>query len=130
MNQPYKQMREEFERDLREGNSEDVVEVPKGLHNVQDIAEKLMAERAERNAFFDDVVLDTFKQHGALRQKQVGGDHYNKHSIQPWDIIDEWGLNFYEGNVLKYLLRRKGNRLEDLQKIVHYVEKMIELEKE
>lgn len=128
MNQSDKQIREEFERDLREGNSGDVVEVPKGLHNVQDIVEKLMAERAERNGFFDDAVLDTFKLHGALRQKQVGGDHYQKHKIQPWDIIDEWELNFYEGNILKYLLRRKGNRLEDLQKIAHYVEKMIELE--
>lgn len=65
-----------------------------------------------------------------FKDKQVGGDHYKKHSIRPWDIIDEWKLNFYEGNILKYLLRRKSNRLEDLQKIAHYVEKMIEMEKE
>jgi len=39
--------------------------------------------------------------------KQIGGTHYSKHKIQPWDIIDEYGLNFYEGNVLKYLLRKK-----------------------
>lgn len=55
--------------------------------------------------------------------RQVGGDHYAKHTIQPWDIIDEYGLNFYEGNVLKYLLRRKGNRVEDLKKLIHYAEK-------
>lgn len=58
--------------------------------------------------------------------KQVGGDHYLKHSIQPWDIIDEYDLNFYEGNVLKYLLRRKGKRLEDLEKCRHYLDKVIE----
>ncbi len=61
--------------------------------------------------------------------KQVGGDHYRKHQIQPWDIIDEYGLNFYEGNALKYLLRRKGDRVEDLQKCIHYLERLVESEK-
>ena len=58
--------------------------------------------------------------------KQVGGDHYAKHKIQPWHIIDEYDLNYYEGNVLKYLLRSKSNRVEDLHKAVHYLEKEIE----
>ena len=61
------------------------------------------------------------------KTKQVGGDHYVKHSIQPWDIIDEYGLDYYEGNALKYLLRRKENRIEDLQKLIHYVEKEIDI---
>jgi len=56
---------------------------------------------------------------------QVGGSHYKKYDIQPWHIIDEYGLNFYEGNVLKYLLRHKGDRMEDLQKCKHYLEKLI-----
>jgi hypothetical protein len=64
----------------------------------------------------------------AIRDKQVGGDHYQKHAIQPWDVIDCYGLNYYEGNVLKYLLRRKENRIEDLHKAAHYIEKLIELE--
>lgn len=62
------------------------------------------------------------------RDKQVGGDHYRKHKIQPFDIIDEYELGFDEGNALKYLLRRKGNRLEDLQKAAHYLERLIEKE--
>lgn len=61
------------------------------------------------------------------RTKQVGGDHYARHAIQPWDIIDAYGLDFYEGNALKYLLRRKGNRLEDLRKCMHYLEKCVAL---
>ena len=55
--------------------------------------------------------------------KQVGGNHYRSHKIQPWDIIDEYGLNFYEGNILKYLLRRKGDRATDIGKLIHYAEK-------
>jgi len=64
--------------------------------------------------------------HKNLSDRQVGGSHYKKHSIQPWDIVDEYGLGFYEGNVLKYLLRSKDDRREDLQKAMHYLEKILE----
>lgn len=58
---------------------------------------------------------------------QVGGTHYQS-AIQPWDIIDAWEMDFYEGNALKYLLRYrfKGKPLEDLEKLEHYVKRMKE----
>ena len=58
---------------------------------------------------------------------QVGGDHYRQNKVQPWDIVDDWGLDFYRGNALKYLLRagRKGPAVEDLKKAKHYIEKCI-----
>lgn len=58
----------------------------------------------------------------------MGGDHYSRHTIQPFDIIDEYGLNFYEGNALKYLLRKKtgANRGMDLEKAKHYIDILIE----
>ena len=62
------------------------------------------------------------------KRKQIGGDHYAKHSIQPWDIIREYELDYFEGNALKYLLRQKDNRLEDLQKAAHYLEECIKNE--
>ncbi len=62
------------------------------------------------------------------RKFQVGGDHYSRHTIQPFDIIDEYNLNFYEGNALKYLLRQKGDRVTDLEKAKHYIEVLIERE--
>lgn len=58
--------------------------------------------------------------------KQIGGDHYLK-AIQPWDIIREWELNFWEGNIQKYLLRHRfKNRKEDLEKARHYLDYLIE----
>jgi len=60
---------------------------------------------------------------------QVGGDHYMGMPIQPWDVIDANGLNYYEGNVLKYLLRHRAkNGVEDLKKARHYLDKLIENE--
>jgi hypothetical protein len=60
--------------------------------------------------------------------RQVGGSHYQGRGIEPWDIIAAWDLDFWEGNVLKYLLRRKPGvpRTEDLRKAMHYLEKCLE----
>lgn len=61
-----------------------------------------------------------------LDEKQVGGDHYKRRKITPWEIIDVYDLDFYAGNALKYLLRAKDkNGVEDLKKAQHYVEKLI-----
>ena len=61
--------------------------------------------------------------------RQVDGTHYLSKAIQPWDIIETYGLDFFEGNVLKYLLRRKPgvSRVTDLHKAQHYLSKCIEL---
>ena len=63
--------------------------------------------------------------HPLARERQVAGVHYQK-VIQPWDIIDEYELNFYLGNSIKYILRNKTNKVEDLKKAIHYLEKEIE----
>ena len=59
--------------------------------------------------------------------KQVGGDHYERCSIQPWEVIRRNGLDYWEGNVVKYVLRhkQKGGR-EDLLKAQHYLSYLIE----
>ena len=59
---------------------------------------------------------------------QVAGSHYTKLAIQPFDIIEQNNLNFWEGNVLKYLLRYKDkNGVQDLEKAQHYLAKLIEI---
>lgn len=61
---------------------------------------------------------------------QVGGTHYEEMPIMPFDIIDAFGLDFYGGNALKYLLRagRKPgtDRVEELKKARHYLDEMIQ----
>ncbi len=62
--------------------------------------------------------------------RQVGGDHYLGKPMQPWQIIEAWDLDFFEGSVLKYLLRRKPGvpRAIDLRKAQHYLAKCLERE--
>jgi len=60
---------------------------------------------------------------------QVNGDHYKKGAIQPIEYIHTNGLGFIEGNVVKYITRwRDKGGIQDLEKIKHYVDLLIELE--
>lgn len=74
--------------------------------------------------------LQGLEDQGDVMSRQVAGSHY-KRAIQPWEIIDEWELCYYSGNVLKYLLRYKyKNGVEDLEKAKHYLEYLIKKEKD
>lgn len=65
-----------------------------------------------------------------VKSKQVGGDHYLSMGVQPWDVIGTWNhseqVGFFKGNALKYLMRAgtKGDAVEDLDKAVHYIERL------
>ena len=61
--------------------------------------------------------------------KQVSGSHYKQFKIQPIEFITKNNIPFIEGNVIKYICRwRDKNGLEDLDKVIHYVELLKELE--
>lgn len=59
---------------------------------------------------------------------QEGGDHY-KLAIQPAEFITKNNLGFIEGNIIKYATRhRTKNGKEDIKKLIHYAELLLELE--
>ena len=59
--------------------------------------------------------------------KQVGGSHYKDCVIQPIDYIVENNLDFLEGNVVKYITRhRTKGGIEDIRKVIHYAELILE----
>lgn len=60
---------------------------------------------------------------------QIGGQHYKDLAIQPLEYIVKNNLPYCEGNIIKYISRwRNKNGLEDLLKVKHYVDLLIELE--
>src|SRR5689334_24717863 len=59
---------------------------------------------------------------------QVGGRHYKKLPIEPWDYIAANGLGFFEGNIVKYVTRAgKTKNRDDLLKAQHYLAKLLEI---
>lgn len=60
---------------------------------------------------------------------QIGGTHYKSKAIQPWDYITSNDLGYLEGNVVKYVSRWKDKGgLVDLEKAMHNLQKLIEVE--
>lgn len=54
-------------------------------------------------------------------EKEVGGKHYKGTKMQPLDLIARCDLNFFQGNIIKYVTRHsQKNGYEDLKKAYHY----------
>ena len=65
--------------------------------------------------------------------KQIGGEHYKKHGVsgeQHWDRQYRlFGPGYFIGCATKYIERYKDkNGKQDLEKAIHFIEKLIELE--
>ena len=55
-------------------------------------------------------------------------NHYQSDKIEVIEIIDAFNLDFYEGNIIKYVLRHnKKNGIEDLKKAQFYLNRLIKL---
>lgn len=61
------------------------------------------------------------------RSYNVGTSDYSKHTIQPWDIWIEYGLNPFDADIVKRVLRRKAgeDRVTDYKKIMHICQERI-----
>ena len=60
---------------------------------------------------------------------QEGGDHYKDFPIQPALFCQKNRIPWCEANIIYYACRHKSkNGREDLQKIKHYVNMLIEME--
>ncbi len=61
--------------------------------------------------------------------KQVSGGHYKGCKIQPVEYIHANGLDYFQGNVVKYVTRHKlKNGKADIEKAIHYLELILELQ--
>jgi hypothetical protein len=96
----------------------------------------VIRDRCEHcNNFVDDDGYCTECQYGTQEDdeeeedamtKQVGGTHYKDMAIQPVTFIIANGLDFCQGNIIKYTCRYKQkNGVEDLRKVIHYAEMLI-----
>lgn len=66
----------------------------------------------------------------AANDIQHGGTHYKGKAIEPWDYIVANNIGFLDGTAIKYLTRwREKGGIEDLNKALHYIQKLIEVEK-
>lgn len=61
--------------------------------------------------------------------EQVGGSHYTKLAIQPWDYIVANDFGYLEGCAIKYVSRHKQKgKAEDIKKAIHFLQKILEIQ--
>lgn len=76
---------------------------------------------------------EKIRQKAEAQTRQVGGDHYKKMDVQPWDVVDhgprEQAIGFYRYNALKYVMRagEKDPFKQDIAKAHHYLQKLLEI---
>jgi len=93
----------------------------RGVDTPQERSLKEMVENAEGLGLYDDPSKPL--------SQQIGGEHYRQGSIQPIEYIHANEMDFFSGNVVKYITRWKyKNGLEDLKKAKHYIELLMEQE--
>lgn len=64
----------------------------------------------------------------SANDRQVAGDHYNKRPVQHWDFVVSHDFSYLGGQATKYVSRwRDKNGVVDLQKAMHFIEKMEEV---
>ncbi len=69
----------------------------------------------------------------SLRDPVEHPAHYTFGKIEVLDAIEDWGLDYHRGNILKYIVRagKKGDKLiEDLRKARFYLDRYIRLHQE
>ncbi len=61
-----------------------------------------------------------------MSEAHLSPEHYSRWAIEPWDFIQANHLDFFRGNIIKYIMRfDHKNGLEDLMKARVYLDKMI-----
>jgi len=73
---------------------------------------------------------ENFKHSSEALKVQIGGDHYKDCGIQPVEYIHANKLDYFEGNVIKYITRHrtKGQGKKDIEKAIHYAQLILALE--
>lgn len=103
------------------------------------LAEELLRDSSPPTPWYDKAVpslqhseqlhqVETTQHKSALRS-QVGGNHYKGLVIQPIEYCQRNRLGACETSIVRYASRwREKGGIEDLLKIKHYVDLLIELE--
>ena len=60
--------------------------------------------------------------------EQVGGEHYLNFKIQPMEFFIKNKIGKAEGDAIQYIIRQKGSRIENLNKAIHVLQMLVELE--
>ena len=98
------------------------------LFNLSDISDPTTVEDVATE-ILNKLKVEAQGLEGLARREAVNHPpHYNQGKIEVIDAIEDWGLDFNAGNVVKYVARHrhKDEPVEDLKKARWYLDRLIE----
>ena len=124
--------REEKERDTRKEKKrkldiKKLREWEEGRARWLKAKERARKEEDERSKRREEEEIKLALEGIARREAVNHPPHYNQGNIEVIDAIEDWGLDFNSGNVVKYVARHqhKAEPLEDLKKARWYLDRII-----
>lgn len=104
--------------------------LPKSFGNMNGTLQKCHKQENMFNPFYEERIEEDYHPHDAL-SRQVGGSHYKQYKIQPYEFFIKNQIPHHKAAIIRRILRYDhptGKGLEDLQKIQHEIDLIIQLE--
>jgi hypothetical protein len=77
-----------------------------------------------------DSIIDENQELDAMANERISPSYYDKGGIQTWEFIGRKQLDFFEGAIVKYIVRwKEKDGIQDLLKAQSYINKLIEMQK-
>ena len=95
------------------------------MSNVRDLNQLMKLNRKEIEHLLNLGILKTTEE--SCQSYHIGKSDYSRHIIQPWNIWLEYGLNPWDADIVKRVLRTKEgeDRKLDYEKIIHVCQERI-----
>lgn len=106
------------EEEIRQAN---LAEIERRKSELIDLQKQIREEIKEKDLYGGQKVMQQI-----LEREMVNHpDHYQGNKMEVIDIIEDYELGFNLGNTIKYVLRadKKGNKKQDLEKAIWYLER-------
>ena len=107
----------------KDKQSKKVVESAPGISKMETTVKEIIVKKDD----IKDISVTTDKEPKTISNVIDHPSHYNRGKIEVIDFIEDQGLSFHLGNVIKYIARAgsKGDKLEDLKKARWYLDRYI-----
>nr|DAG80123.1 MAG TPA: hypothetical protein [Caudoviricetes sp.] len=95
------------------------------MSNVRDLIQLMELNRKEIEHLLNLGILKTTEE--SCQSYHIGKSDYSRHIIQPWNVWLEYGLNPWDADIVKRVLRTKEgeDRKLDYEKIIHICQERI-----
>lgn len=103
---------------------------------VEDVVLNCDVTEAFAEALMSRIGSSNWREEVSALDGQVGGSHYKDMQVQPWQAMEAWLTpeeyrGYHKGVAVGYIAReRQKGGLQDIEKAIHHLQRLMEVERE